>query len=101
MKIVTRDEVIAALRADRAALDRFRVASLAVFGSVVRGEMHAGSDIDILVEFEAGAQVGLFDFVRLRRHLAEILGAPVDLVTPAALRAELRDAILREAVRAA
>jgi len=98
---VTRDDVFERLRDDRDALGAYRVRSLAVFGSVARGEMREGSDVDILVEFESGACIGLFEFVRLQRHLAELLGAPVDLVTPAALRHELRESILREAVHAA
>ena len=57
------------------------------------------SDVDLLVEFSV--PVGLFEFVRLRRFLEEILGARVDLVTPGALKPQLRQAVLREAVRAA
>ena len=44
---------------------------------------------------------GLFAFVRLQRHLEEIIGCPVDLCTPGALRPEMRSAILAEAVYAA
>jgi hypothetical protein len=50
--------------------------------------------------FEPDARVGLFEFVRLQRFLGDILGCPVDLVTPDALRAEMREQILREAVYA-
>ncbi len=98
---MTRNDVFERLRGDRDALGAYRVKSLAVFGSVVRDEMCEGSDIDILVDFEPSARIGLFEFVRLQRHLTELLGAPVDLVTPAALRHELRESILREAVHAA
>ena len=55
--------------------------------------------MDLLVEFSV--PVGLFEFVRLRRFLEAILGARVDLVTPGALKPQLRQAVLREAVRAA
>lgn len=98
---MTRDEVFERLRGDRDALGAYRVRSRAVFGLVVRGEMREGSDVDILVEFESSACIGLFEFVRLQRHVAELLGALVDLVTPAALRHEFRESILRVAVHAA
>ena len=45
--------------------------------------------------------IRLFEFMRLKLYLEEELGRKVDLVTPEALRKELRDAILREAIRAA
>jgi predicted nucleotidyltransferase len=78
---------------------RFGVRSFAIFGSVARGEERPDSDIDILVEFEK--PVGLFEFAALRRHLSELLGSKVDLVTPSAIRAEMRENIMSESVRAA
>jgi len=78
---------------------RYGVAHLAVFGSVSRGEETSKSDIDILVEFER--PIGLFGFVRLQRLLEEIIGRPVDLTTPDALRPEMRESILGEAIYAA
>jgi hypothetical protein len=77
------------------------VRTLSVFGSVVRGEAEPGSDIDVLVEFEPDAAVGLFEFMRLKRELSELLGMEVDLGTPDALHPALRDDILREAVHVA
>ena len=94
-----RDEVLAKIASHRDALQPFHVKTLAVFGSVARGEAHAESDVDLLVEFSV--PVGLFEFVRLRRFLEEILGVRVDLVTPGALKPQFRQAVLREAVRAA
>ena len=57
------------------------------------------SDVDLLVEFSR--PVGLFQFARLKLYLEKVLGHEVDLVTPEALREELREDILREAIRAA
>jgi len=94
-----RDDVLAKIASQRGSLDRFHVKTLAVFGSVARGEARAESDVDLLVEFSI--PVGLFEFVRLRRFLEALLGARVDLVTPGALKPQLRQAILQEAVRAA
>jgi predicted nucleotidyltransferase len=57
------------------------------------------SDVDLLVEFSR--PIGLFEFVRLQRQLGELVGHQVDLVTPSALKPQLRDRILHEAVVAA
>jgi uncharacterized protein len=96
-----REEVLQKLAASTPTIRQHGVKSLAVFGSMARGEATAGSDIDILVEFEEGWQVGLFEFVRLQRFLSELLGQPIDLATPDALREDMRAQILKEAVRAA
>ncbi|MFN8534004.1 MAG: nucleotidyltransferase family protein [Dehalococcoidia bacterium] len=74
------------------------VASLAIFGSVARGEAGPDSDIDVLVRF--AEPVGLFAFLRLQRRLEEVLGCRVDLVTEDALRQSFREEVLREAIRA-
>lgn len=94
-----RDEILKILRENRALLDTYGVARLSLFGSVARDEAREGSDIDLLVEFNRA--VGLFEFVRLKRALGELVGHPVDLVTPGALKPQLRDRILGEAVVAA
>jgi predicted nucleotidyltransferase len=96
---MTREEALVMLRDGRAIWEPFGVSHVSVFGSVARNEAQADSDIDILVEFTR--PVGLFEFARLRRELEQLLGRRVDLVTPAALKRQLRDQILREAVRAA
>ena len=94
-----RDEILLRLKRRRRKLKKFGVHSLSIFGSIARNQARKNSDIDILVDFEK--PVGLFEFVRLKLYLEEVLGRKVDLVTPEALRKELRDAILREAIRAA
>ena len=94
-----REEVLRVLSREKATISGFGVASLSVFGSVGRDEARAESDVDLLVEFVR--PVGLFQFVRLRRFLEGLLGVRVDLVTPAALKPQLREQILREAIRAA
>jgi predicted nucleotidyltransferase len=52
--------------------------------------------VDLLVEFQR--PVGLFEFIDLKGYLEGLLGCRVDLGTPASLRPQLRDAVLREAV---
>lgn len=69
---------------------------LRVFGSVARGEADANSDIDFLVDLEAGRS--LFDLGGLLMDLQELLGRKVDVVTPKGLRARIRDEVLAQAV---
>jgi hypothetical protein len=67
-----------------------------MFGSYVRGEATAKSDLDILVEYDRPPS--LFQFVRLQRDLNELLGVPVDLVMKSALRPTIGQVILSEVV---
>jgi hypothetical protein len=95
---MNRAQIIQRLSEHKGELDAFGVRSLSLFGSVARGEERPGSDIDILVEFERVG--GLFEFVRLKNYLEKTLGQSVDLVTPDALKPQLREKILRESVHA-
>ena len=96
---IQRDDILKALRDNRSVLDAFGVARVSLFGSFARDEGREDSDVDLLVEFSR--PIGLFEFVRLQRQLGELVGHRVDLVTPAALKPQLRDRILSEAVVAA
>ncbi len=98
---MTREHALKCLAEHKDQLKQFAVAKLAIFGSVARDEATADSDVDILVEYEPDARVGLFAFVDLQRYLSELLGARVDLATPEALREEMKDQILQEAIYAA
>ncbi len=75
---------------------RYKVREIALFGSWARGEQHPKSDIDVLVEFEEGAD--LFDWIGLTLYLEDVLGRPVDVVPRRALRPELRDVVLEQVV---
>ena len=91
-----RDEVIRPLGERRQELGRLGVKSLALFGSVVRGESRPESDVDVLVEFEGRAT---FDgYMELKFYLEGLLGCRVDLVTSKALRPRMRPYVEREAV---
>ena len=86
-----------ALREHRQELaDRFAVRSLALFGSVARGEASAASDVDLLVEFSRS--IGLLHLAGTALCIEDVLGSPVDLVLPRALLPELREGVLAEAV---
>ncbi len=96
--MLSRQIVIQTLVNHQEQLKRFAVRTLLLFGSVARDEAHAESDVDLLVEFEK--PVGLFTFIELKEYLEEILNCPVDLGTPQSLRPALKDAVLKEAIRA-
>ncbi|MCL4741495.1 MAG: nucleotidyltransferase domain-containing protein [Phycisphaerales bacterium] len=98
-----RDRIMATLRDALPELRReFAVRSLALFGSVARGEARPGSDTDILVEFEPDARVTLLTLARLLTRLESLLGRGVDLVeNHAGLSDSFRAAISRDLCRVA
>ena len=75
---------------------KYSVGKIGVFGSVVRGDNTTISDVDILVNLTE--PVGLFKFIGLENHLADILGKKVDLTTPQALKPVIKNQILSEVV---
>jgi len=75
--------------------DEIRKVSL--FGSYAYGAPKSDSDIDVLIEFEPDAPIGLFEFVRIRRAFSEFIGKKVDLLTPEALSKFFRDEVLANA----
>jgi predicted nucleotidyltransferase len=76
---------------------RFQVERLAVFGSAARGQMRPESDVDLLVQFRPGAEIGFIEYGGLMLALSDLMGRKVDLVSEPALRPLLREAILNEA----
>ena len=73
-----------------------RVSGVRVFGSALRGDDTAGSDLDLLVE--PTAQTTLMDIGAIRFELKNLLGLDVDVLTPNSLPAKFRDQVLRDAV---
>ena len=93
----TREDVLTAIDAHAEELRRLGARSLALFGSVARGEESDSSDIDILVEL----QPKTFDaYMDVKLFLEKVLGHEVDLVLADAVKPRLRPMILAEAVRA-
>lgn len=76
---------------------RYHVRELALFGSVLRDDFRDDSDIDVLVEFEPGEPIGLFELVRLKNDLSMLLGRDVDLVEKAGLKRWVRGPVLHDA----
>ena len=75
---------------------RYKAEIKGIFGSYARGDFHADSDLDLLVDFDEGAN--LFDLVGLQQFLEEKLDCKVDLVSRRSLREELRTSVLSEMI---
>ena len=73
------------------------IRKLSLFGSVLRDDFGPDSDVDLLVEFEPGAVVGLIKLAGMERRLSELVGHKVDLRTPADLSRYFRDEVARSA----
>jgi uncharacterized protein len=74
---------------------RWPIRSLALFGSVARGEAGPASDLDILVEFER--PIGLSSFLALEQELSRLAGRRVELVSRPALKHFMAQQVLGEA----
>jgi predicted nucleotidyltransferase len=86
---------------DQKALDelckRHHIRRLALFGSTLKGTARPTSDIDLLVEFEPGVAVGLFQVIAAEQDLTDMLGKKVDLRTKEDLSRHFRDEVVRMA----
>jgi predicted nucleotidyltransferase len=71
-----------------------QIKKLALFGSVLREDFRPDSDVDVLVEFELSAAIGLIRLSRIERELSALLGRAVDLRTEADLSRYFRDEVL-------
>ena len=96
-----RQEVLQTLAEHQGELAGMKVRTLAIFGSVARDEASPASDVDVLVEFDEEAHVGLFHLIGVKQYLEGILHCSVDLGTPDALREPIRARALKEAIRVA
>jgi len=89
--------ILRTLADHREEVKRFGVRSLCLFGSAVRGEATATSDLDFLVEFE---NPNFDTYMGLLEYLEKLFGRPVDLVLANTIKPRLRESILRETVHA-
>lgn len=76
---------------------RHHIRRLAFFGSVLREDFRPDSDVDVLVEFEPGATVGLLGMAQMELELSALLGRQADLRTPRELSRYFRDEVLAAA----
>jgi len=68
----------------------YSIVEIAVFGSSIRKDMDADSDVDLLITFSEDASISLFDLMDLEEQLSELFGRPVDIVEPGSLSNPIR-----------
>jgi len=95
-----RDDILARLKSVEPALRARGIRRAAVFGSIARGEDRPDSDIDILVEFEPGAEGSIYDYMNLKDYIAGLFDGPVDVIDRAALKPHLRAPAARDTIYA-
>src|ERR1700724_2694669 len=81
-----RERILATLRAHQAELRRRGVRHAALFGSFARGESKRTSDVDILIELDPQAPVGLFEYVGITQYLADLFPVRVDVANRSSLK---------------
>lgn len=92
---ITKETIKKVIEENRELLRKFKIKSVALFGSYARGEQGKDSDVDILVEFDDGAS--LFDLIGFQDETSELLGKKVDAVSKRGLSKYIGPYILAEA----
>lgn len=91
------DEIKQSLITQKSTLQKnFKITSLGIFGSYVRGEQGQDSDLDVLIDYEEVPS--LITLVEIENYLSELLGVTIDLVTRKGIKPQLRSYILKEVV---
>ena len=93
---VTAEGVKAFFQQEKLRLATLGIREVGVFGSVVRGQATANSDIDILIDLAPDSTLTLFDLISLEQDYSERLGVKVDLVIKDDLRPNISRQILQE-----
>jgi putative addiction module CopG family antidote len=93
----TKEKLLAELTVLKKYLRQRGVASLALFGSSVRGDRRSDSDVDLLIDIDPNMRFSLVDLVGVKDFLEDRLGRSVDVVTREGLEPLIRDQVLREA----
>ncbi|MEO0947354.1 MAG: nucleotidyltransferase family protein [Cyanobacteria bacterium J06641_5] len=78
--------------------EQYAVTQLGIFGSYSRKEQTPSSDLDLLVEFNPDAPIGLLTFCELENYLSDVLGLPIDFVPKDSLRPHIGDRILQDVI---
>jgi uncharacterized protein len=93
-----RDLVIEKLRTHADAIRAYGVTTLYLYGSTARGDAGEASDVDLFADVDY-QRFGFIPFMDLRDYLATLLDCKVDFTTRNALHADLRDRVIRSAIK--
>ncbi len=92
-----KEEIVSALKDLEPELRRRGIVSVALFGSVVRGEAKPDSDVDVLVAVDPAASFDLLDLVGIKNLIGETVRREVDVIEEGSIKPRVRDGILAEA----
>ncbi len=95
-----RQEIIDRLRQNEAALRARGVSHAALFGSRARGDNRPDSDIDIMIEVDPAAGIGVYEYVALKDYIAALFDGRVDVVSRDGLKPYVKPAVTTDAVYA-
>jgi predicted nucleotidyltransferase len=87
-----REDALTILRRSEGDLRARGVRRAALFGSVARGDNRPDSDIDIMIEIEPAAPIGVFEYAELKQYIASLFECPVDVVSRDNLKPFVRPA---------
>ena len=93
-----RQEIIDRLRQNEAALRARGVSHAALFGSCARGDNRPDSDIDIMIEVDPAAGIGVYEYVALKDYIAALFDRPVDVVSREGLKPYVKPAVTTDAI---
>ena len=96
---MNRTEAVRKLRQHTDAVKGMGATALFLFGSTVRDEAHASSDLDLFIDYDPGTRFSLIDLIGIKQLLEDNLSVAVDVTTRSSLHPMLRDDIEQSAIR--
>ena len=87
------EQALSILRRHESDLRARGVRRAALFGSIARGDNRPDSDIDIMIEIEPEASIGVFEYAELKEFIASLFDGPVDVVSRENLKPFIRPAV--------
>ena len=98
--MISRNNALRILRLHEAELRAQGIRRAGIFGSVSRGESRADSDLDVLIEIDRAHHLNVFEFVGIKRAVAELFRGRVDVVNAATLKSGIGRSLRRDLVYA-
>jgi uncharacterized protein len=93
-------EILARLKENETALRSRGVSHAALFGSRARGDNRPDSDVDIMIEIDPEAHVGVWGYAGLKEYIAALFDGPVDVVDREALKSYVAPAATADTIYA-